>query len=162
MTTANLDEIKYISQSTLSGMSNTDDSDITFVEANDVFNGPWVASVTQLASTSGTVNGTSYSLSNYLPNDNKNYLVRVQMTGYDDDSTYAYHVNSDIFSTGSTDTAINNSNNFNHIHGGTYSRQNISIFDIPVGSGRYLKLYGSGADAIYINLQGYSRLGKNV
>ena len=123
--------------------------------------GQWVTSLVQVASTSGTITGTQYSLSSYLPNDGYNYMVTFMLFGYDNDSTYAYHINTDLADFG-TSTTTDGRESYNQVCGGTSGRQSINTFDLPVGTGRYVKLYGSGADEIYVNVIGYRRIGTNA
>jgi len=120
--------------------------------------GQWVQSFVMLMASSGTKNGVQVDLSNYLPNDNYNYDVKFKLGGYDDDSSYYYHIETDIFDDGDTSTG---NSDYLQLQGGTYSRQNINIFDLPVGTGRFIKVYGSGADYFRINALGYRRLGTN-
>ena len=120
--------------------------------------GQWVQSFITLMSSNGTKNGVQVDLSSYLPNDSYNYNVKFSLRGYDDDSSYYYHIETDIFDDGDTSTG---NSNYLQLQGGTYSRQNVNIFDLPVGTGRYIKVYGSGADNIFIYALGYRRLGTN-
>lgn len=129
-------------------------------QVEHVFDGPWVTANHQITSTSGTVSGTEYTLSTYLPNDNYNYMVTFGLFGYDSNNSYAYHINTDLANFG-TNTSVNVDNAFNHIYGGQYSRQNMNLFELPVGIERYVKLYGSGAESVKINMYGYRRMGTN-
>ena len=128
--------------------------------ANTRFDGQWVNSFQNIAETSGTQNGVRLSLSSYLPNDTYKYDVKFRMYGYDNDSTYSYFINTDIFWMPSTSSEVTTA--YSYLYGGTYSRQNVNIFDLPVGTGRYVKLYGSGADEIKVYALGYRRIGTNT
>ena len=129
------------------------------IVTSSAVDGQWVQSFVTLMESNGTKSGVQIDLSSYLPNDGYNYDVKFKLNGYDDDSSYYYHIETDIFNSGDTSTGISI---YLQLQGGTYSRQNINIFDLPVGTGRYIKLYGSGADNINIYALGYRRLGTNV
>lgn len=126
--------------------------------ASSRFDGQWVQSFTTLMESNGTKNGVQISLSSYLPSDSYKYNVKFKFYCFDDDSTYYYHIETDTFNSGSTATGKDAST---QVAGGTYSRQNVNIFDLPVGTGRYIKVYGSGADEINIYALGYRRIGTN-
>lgn len=120
--------------------------------------GKWVQSFVTIMESNGTKSGVQIDLSSYLPDDSFDYNVKFKLQGYDDDSTYYYRIETDIFDDGFTTTG---SSIGVQLYGGTYSRQNVNIFDLPVGTGRYIKVYGSGADTINIYALGYRRLGTN-
>lgn len=143
------DELTDKADTDLSNLSST---------GQKVIDGQWVQSFITLMNSNGTKNGVQVDLSNYLPNDGYNYDVKFSLRGYDDDSSYYYHIETDIFDDGDTSTG---NSNYLQLQGGTYSRQNVNIFDLPVGTGRYIKVYGSGADNIFIYALGYRRLGTN-
>lgn len=136
--------------------------DLTNINSNSLnikqVDGQWVQSFATLMESSGTKSGVQIDLSSYLPNDSYNYDVKFKLNGYDDDSSYYYHIETDIFNSGDTSTGVSI---YLQLQGGTHSRQNINIFDLPVGTGRYIKLYGSGADNINVYALGYRRLGTN-
>ena len=140
-----------------SGLANTSLSNLSST-GKKVIDGQWVQSFTTLMESNGTKNGVQLSLSSYLPSDSYKYNVKFKFYCFDDDSTYYYHIETDIFNSGSTATGKDAST---QIAGGTYSRQNVNIFDLPVGTGRYIKVYGSGADEINIYALGYCRIGTN-
>lgn len=127
--------------------------------ASSRFDGQWVQSFSTLMDSSGTKSGVQISLSSYLPSDSYKYNVKFRMYGYDDDSTYSYYLNTDVFNNGQTGTSAETV--YSYCYGGTYSRQCVSIFDLPVGTGRYIKVYGSGADEIKVYALGYRRIGTN-
>ena len=128
--------------------------------ANTRFDGQWVNNFQNIAETSGTKNGVQFDLSSYLPNDTYKYDVKFRMYGFDNDSTYSYFINTDIFWMPSTSSEVTTA--YSYLYGGTYSRQNVNIFDLPVGTGRYVRLYGSGADEIKVYALGYRRIGTNT
>ena len=140
-------------------------SSSTYV-ASSRFDGQWVAKnqqlMTQSSSSAITISGTQYNMpSGYLPDSTYTYLVKFGIFMYGAGADQAYHINSDVFSTGSTSSTYDFGATYNHIIGGQYSRHNGNIFDLPVGTGRYVKVYGKGATGIVINLYGYRRIGSN-
>lgn len=143
--------------SSLQGKVNVDGSN--FNESVKNIDGQWVQSFYTITSTGGTLSGVQYDLSEYLPKDDYAYDVKFNLGAYDDDSSYYYYIQTDIFNSGHTD--IDNSA-YKQLHGGVHSRQNRIVLDLPVGVGRFIKLYGSGADTVELNALGYRRIGKNV
>jgi len=140
-----------------SNIANTSLSNLSST-GQKVIDGQWVQSFIILMDSSGTKSGVQVDLSSYLPNDNYNYDVKFKLGGYDDDSSYYYHIETDIFDDGDTSTG---NSDYLQLIGGVHSRNNINIFDLPVGTGRYIKVYGSGADVFQILALGYRRLGTN-
>lgn len=159
--TTNLSGIKILSESAYEELSSPSDTDLHFVELpNTLWDGQWVTSNIQIVSTSGTKNGVQYSLADYLPNDDYNYMVKFTLSGYDNDSAYGYHICTDLAQfTNSTSTSTSIPDIM--VCGNTESRQNQNTLDLPVGQGRYIELYGSGGDNIFVNALGYRRLGTN-
>lgn len=147
-----------VQPSTLSNYYNKEQSDSLINTVKRNIDGQWVQSFITLMSSSNTINGVQIDLSSYLPDDGYNYNVKFNLKGHDDDSSYYYHIETDIFDDGNTSTG---SSNYVQLWGGGSSRHNMNTFDLPVGIGRYIKVYGSGADNIYIYALGYRRLGTN-
>lgn len=132
-------------------------------EKTDV-DGQWVTKITQILSTAGTLSQVRCDLSDYLPNDNYDYMVKFKLSGYDNDSTYGYYIDTDKWVTSlnaiTTDDGV--SSPCFQIYGGTYARQTNTIIDLPVGSQRYVQVSGMGGDNVYLSVLGYRRLGRNV
>lgn len=148
--------IKY---STLQvGIDDSGNGYCTFPNSNCV-DAQWVQKYSKLADTSGTKAGTSYSLSSYLPNDGQKYEVKFRLFAYTSSSTCSYYCNTDIFDNGQTSTTVEADYCF--VYSGGYSRQNTVVFDLPVGAGRYVKLYGSGSSSVILCALGYRRIGTN-
>lgn len=160
-TTSDFNAIRILTQSEFeNNFSSTSNDTLYFVEMdNTLFDGQWVQSFVTLMESNGTKNAVQVSLSSYLPSDNYKYNVKFKLQGYDDDSTYFYRIETDIFDDGFTATG---SSIGTQLNGGTYSRQNVNVFDLPVGAGRYIKVYGSGGDTINIYALGYRRIGTNI
>lgn len=108
--------------------------------------GQWVYSYLQLGTSYGT-----YSLADYLPNDGFNYNVKFAFQCYESADAMTVKCATDIF----PNTAL-------VIYGGSYSRQNAQIFDMPVGTGRSITISGSYGDSSYFKVIGYRRLGTNT
>lgn len=132
-------------------------------EKTDV-DGQWVTKITQILSTAGTLSQVRCDLSEYLPNDNYDYLVKFKLSGYDNDSTYGYYIDTDKWVTSLTAITSDAGISSPHfqIYGGTYARQTNTIMDLPVGSQRYVQVSGMGGDNVYLTVLGYRRLGRNV
>lgn len=142
--------------SSLQGKANVDGSN--FNQSVKNFDGQWVQSFYTITSTGGTLSGVQYDLSEYLPKDDYAYDVKFNFGGYDDDSSYYYYIQTDIFDSGHTDTG---NSDYKQLQGALNSRHNRIIFDLPVGTGRFIKLYGSGADVVELRALGYRRIGIN-
>lgn len=128
---------------------------------SDVIDGQWIGKRQELGMSAGTHKRTTIDLSNYLPNDGNDYLVKFKLYGNDNDSTYGYYLETDKWITSETiDTTVNFK--IDHIIGSANSRQNVVVIDLPVGGERYVQLTGSGADEIDLYALGYKRLGTNL
>lgn len=122
---------------------------------NNRFDGQWVNSITTL-STAKAINTYTLSLVSYLPADNYNYLVHVQVKGYLNASgkSSQQYLSSDIYHMPDT---INEPS-------GSYTRTFINNLYIPVGAGRELT-YQITRNALtdgHVIAYGYKRLGTNV
>lgn len=125
--------------------------------------GQWVTDIIQVLNTAGTLTQVEVDLSEYLPDDGYDYEVKFKLAGYDNDSTYGYYIDTDKWVTSTTPIQSDDgiSSVYFHIYGGTYARQTVNIFDLPVGVGRYARVTGQGGDNVYLTLLGYRRIGKN-
>lgn len=131
---------------------------------SDVIDGQWVTDILTLLDTSGKLTQSVIDLSEYLPNDGCDYEVKFKLAGYDDDSTYGYYLDTDKWITSETafTTLDNNASSVWHIFGGVSARQELTIIDLPVGSERWVRITGLGADNIRLFVLGYRRIGKNI
>lgn len=139
-------------------------SSLTNKASKSDVDGKWVTKNVTLLDSLGTLSQVTIDLSDYLPNDGFDYEVKFKFVGYDNDSTYGYYLDTDLWITSETpiqsDEGIS-SPHF-HIYGGTYARQTVNIIDLPVGINRFVKVTGLGADNVYLHALGYRRLGKNI
>ena len=139
-------------------------SSLTNKASKSDVDGKWVTKNVTLLDSLGTLSQVTIDLSDYLPNDGFDYEVKFKFVGYDNDSTYGYYLDTDLWITSATpiqsDEGIS-SPHF-HIYGGTYARQTVNIIDLPVGINRFVKVTGLGADNVYLHALGYRRLGKNI
>lgn len=140
----------------LNGKADADGSNMVSSVKN--FDGQWVHSQSVLG-TSLSVATYTVDVSSYLPNDNYQYEVLLNLRAYSTNSSNAGYifVYSDIFSkTPTTDPKGQGS-------AGGYSRQADNTFIIPVGTGRtiYYEIANYALSEFSLLAWGYRRIGTN-
>ena len=129
------------------------DNDINILNITQS-DGQWIYKRFEL-STATAINTYTLSLVNYLPTDNYNYLVHVQVKGYLNTSgkSSAQYLSSDIYHIPDT---INEPS-------GSYTRTFLNNLYIPVGAGRELtyQITGNALSDGHVIAYGYKRLGTN-
>lgn len=116
--------------------------------------GQWVNSTTTL-STATAINTYTLSLADYLPDDDYDYLVHIQVKGYLSSSgkSAQQYISSDIYTIDETVCEPS----------GSYTRTWIPNIYIPVGSSRSLtyQIAGNALNTAHVTAFGYRRIGTN-
>ena len=147
----------------LNGKADRDGSNMVNSVKN--FDGQWTSSSLQIANSVTWATNTAeatYSLANYLPNDNYNYEVLITgmaITGTTSGNYVTIGLNSDLIDDGGIISVCEARTRT------TSSIENRGSVIIPIGTGRYIKQYStssSNANGTYsLWVLGYRRIGTN-
>lgn len=124
---------------------------------SDVIDGQWVNNQI-VVSTSATTTLTQHDLSDYLPDDNYNYEVIINLYGQNS-SNVAVAIGTDIID--NADVSNVDSGLF-QLRVSSATTQSVNTFVMPVGHSRYLTSIASAKPAIYcLSVLAYRRIGTN-